>query len=273
MINSDFPNIPMNRNYIFNYQTTINHQHQRRPCLDTIQHSYQGTEGGDSLLRSFQVAVVPPRRRMGSSWEIPKNGSWTFFGMFETGTYLQLPRVQKKIVLFQKTCFSLKPRFFSQTAIFANPVFFCTSVFWVWFSTYPAKNNWVIVETFEYNVPLFCWFTLLCSYVAIEAIQPSRSGQSDATKNFRIEQNAFGNSCMPFEVKQGAGHRVKRRHVRFVAHSRGGEFQTHVFSWNHHFDMFIENQNIFEVWLNKQKMYYIPGGIFRFPLPCLIAGT
>ena len=65
--------------------------------------------------------------------------------------------------------------------------------------------------------------------MAIEAIQPSRSGQSDATKNFRIEQNAFGNSCMPFEVKQGAGHRVKRRHVRFVAHSRGGEFQTHVF--------------------------------------------
>ena len=139
--------------------------------------------------------------------------------------------------------------------------------------TLQKTTGCLIVETFEYNVPLFCWFTLLCSYVAIEAIQPSRSGQSDATKNFRIEQNAFGNSCMPFEVKQGAGHRVKRRHVRFVAHSRGGEFQTHVFSWNHHFDMFIENQNIFEVWLNKQKMYYIPGGIFRFPLPCLIAGT
>lgn len=75
-INRDLPNIPLNWNYIFNYQTTINHQHRRRRCLVTIQHSYQGTEGGDSLFRSFQVAVVPPRRRMGSSWEIPKNGSW-----------------------------------------------------------------------------------------------------------------------------------------------------------------------------------------------------
>ena len=67
-----------------------------------------------------------------------------------------------------------------------------------------------------------------------------------------IEQNACGTSCMPLEVKQGAGHRAKQRYVRLVARSRvRGHFKL-IFSWNHHF---FETQNIFVVWLNKREMY------------------
>ena len=167
---------------------------------------------------------------------------------------------------WNRDCFP-KPRFLLILCFSALRCFGYGSV-----PTLQKTTGCLIVETCEYHVPLFCWFTLLCSYVAIAAIQPSRSGQSDATKKIRIKQNAFGNSCMPFEVKQWAGHRVKRRHVRFVAHSRGGEFQTHVF--------FLKPSFLYVYWkskhfwsLTKQTKIYMPGGIFRFPLPCLTAGT